>query len=227
MAFFALHCETIAMKTLIINAALFLSGLVHSQVTPHLVNESLTTDTTILYRGFENHLKLIQDENDANQYTIVGTHCVIIKKDLDGQDLPSNTYIIKTTTSLNSARINLFKHSESGNELVGMQTFAVENLPIPSVCINNVASGNSIDRDPKLIEVKYDSKVAPKVKYDVTGWTVLIDGAIFTGNNYMPTEELKAVVNSISSGTKFEIVVQCRERGSGQEMKFKGIFTIQ
>lgn len=214
------------MKSLILITALFMSGLLYSQSKPHLKAISLTKDTTVLFRGFENHFQLITNEKDKNMYSLIGSHCTISKLDNKGNSLPENEFIIKAMDG-NEAKIKIVKKSDSGLEVAETVSYSIANLPVPIVHIDNVVSGNTLGRDIRLIEVKFDDVVAPEIKYDITGWTLLIDGAIYTGNNYMPTEDFKAQMKALPSGTKIDISVECREREGGHLMRSAGSFTVE
>lgn len=212
------------MKHLLSIIAVLFSTLLFSQANPSLSNLSLNADENILFRGFKNHVQIVSEDENA-EYYLLGSNCTISTMQSPGVKLPKNEYVVKPGKG-QIATINLMKTVDGKSSVVSKHTYDVKNLPAALIFIDDIASGGNISREAVLIEAKYPKEIPLEARFDVTGWTMLIDGTIYTGNNYMVTEDVKAALKEIETGTIIELTVVVEGRDDKISRKVGGNFKV-
>lgn len=211
------------MRNISLFSFILFSLLTNAQQLPELVSVSLSENQPILYRGYNNEIELIIPEGDANKYYLIGENCSISKMESDeGKEL----YGVKVSNSP-TAIIRIAMKTKDGEQIVSSTTYKVKIMPEPTVFIDNISSGGKLRRDIRLIKVGYERSALITHKFEVISWIALINGTMYTGNNYMPTDELKALIKKLPSGTSVELKVTFKSPDNDIKMTQKGLFTIE
>ena len=194
------------MKILFFFSTLLISTVTTAQVEASIVNITPNSEDNILYRGYKNLVEINAEKKEGSSYYLLGTNCHITNMGSPGNKLPENQYIIKPGKG-NSANISLVHNVNGKTTVVTKYEYTFANLPVPKIHIDNQPSGSAIKRDAVLIEVKYSENAGLDFKFEVSDWTMLINGEIYTGNNYMITEQVKAALKEVPSGTNIDITL--------------------
>lgn len=215
------------MKKLFFFAALFIVTGAFGQNAPDVFNASLSRDTNIVFRGFNNLITIQPAKGDTLSYSLIGSNCNLATMADDGNYLPDHQYILKAGRD-SVVKLSVVMLTPSNQVVVKhIETFSVQNLPVPDIRINNLTAKDALARNANLIEVKYGPEIPLEFQLDVTGWTMLIDGAIYTGVNYLITDEVKMAIRMLPAGSEVQVKVMATDRVDGVTHAFESVFKVE
>lgn len=151
----------------------------------------------ILYRGFENTLKIGQTHEDYPSYKLETINCEATA--LSGS---TDTYLVKPKTNAKFAQINFIVNGKVQDST----SFVIQNLPSPSLFLGNQESNSKIGKATNL-EVKYSNGIALKSDFRVSRWESMQKDQHFEGlgNNLSP--EMISYIYALPEGETISIMV--------------------
>ncbi len=157
----------------------------------------------ILYRGYNNLVKIAVSNSENCLVTLVGQNCSISEDSLTGN------YIVRPGT----AKVTyLTVNSYCNDSLVYSNTseFRVSNLPDPSIYWGSSKSGNKAAIRSQLLQAKYPPEIPLKSQFTVRSWGLYHNGeckATGTGGNISGASEY---LDSLTEPTslQFKVIVQ-------------------
>ena len=178
------------MKILLTFLVLLASFTVNAQAYD-VVNTSLSEDVNILYRGFENKVKLLVPNPNDSKATIFGRNCALYRN--------GDHYVVRPGRG-KTAAIVIVERNGDLTDTLKVEQFKVMNLPNPSIYINGELSTGKLNGDLKYARVQYKPDVPLDSKFTVKGWQILIDGELFFGKNDRFPQMVNDAIANLSSG---------------------------
>ena len=172
------------------------SGL-FAQDSIELINTAFKFQTPILYRGFNNTLKIVAPEGDHHSFSLIGTGCMLARQD--------DIYVVKPGNADSVTLTIVMGGAHEQKSLVGKKTYKVMNLPDPSLHVNTQLATSQNIREAQFFELKYLPEVPLSTRFEVTSWMMLVNGEIHTGNNHIVTQNVAEILKTSPKGTKIQI----------------------
>ncbi|NRA11907.1 MAG: hypothetical protein HRT57_08130 [Crocinitomicaceae bacterium] len=171
----------------------------YAQSSLEVENLSLNTDSYILYRGFENEVK-ITFNNSKDDLEVVGINCEIVELE--------NHFIVKP----NSAAKAYIKISK-GEKLIRTLMYDVSNVPDPFIYLGKVKSGWEIVGYEESLSAKYLEEINLKREFKVKKTMLFIDGGKLESTSDKLSEEMLRRIQMADSKTvfNFNCFVECED----------------
>lgn len=203
MAFFCtFFSNQILMKVLSSFLFLLLTTISFAQDSIQLINTSFRFQTPILYRGYNNTIKIVAPGNDQNTFSLIGTGCMLSRQEDVYTVKPGNADSVSLTIVMGGA------HQQKS--LVGTRSFKVMNLPEPSLHVNTQLATSINIREAQFFELKYLPEIPLSARFEVLNWMMLVNGEIHTGNNHIVTQNVAEILKTSPKGTKIQISLNVR-----------------
>jgi hypothetical protein len=149
----------------------------------------------ILFRGFENHIKIGSELED---FTIEAVNCEVTQT-------AGKNYLVKVNSNARTAMINFL----SNGKIIDSETFVVQNLPSPDLFWGEHVSGSTLPQGNDLA-VKYTPGISLRSNFEVVSWSCELDGKEFNGQgNTLSTEFIEQTGRS-ASGDKITIIANVK-----------------
>lgn len=181
------------MKNLTVLAAIIFNLSVFAQ--EFLIEN--TQHDEVLYRGFENKIKVGQIGAGSDKFQIEGINCEVLKVDNE------NIYVVKAKSKSRTAMINFI----SNGQIIDSAVFIVENLPSPSLFWGGVESG-SITSSLSDIRVGYTSGIRLKSNYKIVSWNSVVNNESFEGTGSVLSSEMLNAVADLAKSAAVSIQVK-------------------
>lgn len=188
------------MKTLLTLLSIYFSLISTAQSNVEVINTSLNSKQEILYRSYKNVLKIVQDEDDHNTYSLIGEDCTI--------SIQGSTYIVTVDRAYNATISIILSTTTDKIDTVKTQRFKVSNLPDASLHINGKLASEISLREATYLEMKHIPEIPLRDEFKILGWMMLIDDVIYTGDNRLLTAEVIDVLQTVEKGTTIQFKVK-------------------
>lgn len=188
------------MKFIIATFFLFLSFLNFAQKFD-VINESLTENVKIVYRGYANHIVLKAPEKEGSRFDLTVTNAAISK---------SGTYYILKPGRGHMVNVNVTEMVGDQMSIVHKDSFEVFNVPDPSIYINGEFASSMLPDEMKYIRVQLKPEFPLDWKFKVEGWQMLIDGELYFGQNDRIPQMVNDAIEILPQGSSVSIKVKAR-----------------
>lgn len=190
---------------------------------PKLVNKS-SIDTTILYRGYENTLKLVYTNNQPRVFMMKTQECSFHLN----EHQPLGTFIVRINSPMKTVNILL---TDSLQKIVE-SNFNVKNLDVPQVYLNNQVDGSILDLSNNNFKWEIRTKTADPILDEANPLVIEtweISGSTFktmkgTGNLLPAT--VSELIKAQASGSMFSMMCTMRNLQTGILRKKSATFQI-
>lgn len=152
----------------------------------------------ILYRGYENHLQIGSLNGDSN-LLLKSNDCEIRKSSVD--------WIVKPTST--SKTVSLFVLN-SLNDTLLIESFRVNNLPIPEVCLGRYKNGDKLfSRETRKLYVKLPEGCQISKDFQIQKWAMRIEGYSkeITGTGDLLSSEAMKMIALAPESSKMTLTV--------------------
>ena len=190
---------------------------------PKLVNKS-SIDTTTLYRGYENTLKLVYTNNQPRVFMMKTQECSFHLN----EHQPLGTFIVRINSPMKTVNILL---TDSLQKIVE-SNFNVKNLDVPQVYLNNQVDGSILDLSNNNfkweISIKGDDPVVDQTNplqiesWEINGLTL----KVMNGNGNQLSAEAINQIKTQPTGSSISFMCTVRSISDGVLRKKSANFQI-
>lgn len=135
----------------------------------------------IIFRGYDNQIKLAVDKIDPSKLKIVGEGCEAQKS---GE---ANTYILRVKTPEKTASIAVLMVDGKQTDTLTTKNFRVMNLPVPELYLDNRVSGDSVNSSTHELVIGYPAEFPIHLDVTIKAWEVNLNGKIISGSGNVLT----------------------------------------
>lgn len=181
------------MKTIIALGILFIGFTSFGQN----VTAEHSKDNNILYRGFENEVRLNPFENNSQTFQIETINCKVTKENSE-----SNTYSVKTDNSKSTAQIN----NLVDGKVIESKFFRVQNLPSPTLYWGNNETGTTSSNTAELF-VSYAPGIQLDANFKILSWECQLANSQYNGVGNVLSQEMMDATKKLASGELIVILM--------------------
>lgn len=196
----------------------------NSQVTLTVNDFPLDSNGYVLYRGFDNTIRLESKDNNYN-YILSGSNVSISSK-TDPFNPKGVVYIVHPGSG-RAATITLSRKGSDGKTVVlSTSRFKISNLPDPSIHFGEVKSGGVCSKSSEKVEAKYTVKVPLRAKFIIVGCGLGVGDKYLECTSDTFTKEMKALLQTTESGEIIKIIAVAKG-SDGISRKIASVFTVE
>ncbi len=192
------------MKILLFIGAVLLGGGVSAQTElPVVVNTSLNRAEAVLFRGYENQIRIRKAASDDATYTLQAEGCSLISQTADGRNMAPGSYIAKPSREP-YVQFTVLR----GETVVGTVQFKVSNMPDPKIFLGSTPSGSRLYEVSKSVTMGFPEEVPLDFDVHVVSWKFELGGREYKGGNQLSDEAVVAI-KAMPKGSPLIIQVRC------------------
>lgn len=155
-------------------------------------------EQNVLYRSYDNFVKVIHDDSAQFEYELVGTNVEISRKD-------ESNYIVKTGYG-KVAELFLIRKSEKTKDTIYTKGYRVAFAPDPSLYLGSNISGSSASITDEMLFAKYSSEIPLSGVHVIRKYKIIYGEKEFSGAG-SNISEAKEFLESLPSNST--ILIEC------------------
>jgi hypothetical protein len=186
------------MKTLLLTLLVLLVATFAFTQQPSAAIELI--ESNILYRGFENKVKIAVNETDGQTISLVGNNCTV--KALKAP----NEFIVKPGNDKITTLSVVLTNSEGEETIVSTTEYRIKLLPDPDIYWGKIKSGNEATLSDDKLEIGYVYDCPLQSNFIVLKWKMYSDLGDVSGNGPNVTA-IRSVLENISEPTVISFTV--------------------
>lgn len=176
-------------------------------------------DFNILYRGYDNKIKVAVSNNDGCEIIITGQNCTIKDQDDFG-------YYAVNPGNGRIAYLNVSLVDGNDTTLIARNEYRISRMPYPTLYWGAAKSGSKAARSSRLVQAKYPPEVPLNAYFKVTHWKMYVADSLVAegdGGNMKNANEFLSTPNENAIGVV--IVVTCTGP-DGEPVQVSGSWTL-